>query len=171
MVGNTNWIPIITTNGNGQYFVPPPGFTNNSPYSPTAPYGGWPPMANGGSFWQYPASTNSWNYELISNPYIPTATNTITVSIYGAPALTASGDNTIGTVTNSAVWTTSPVVSWTVTALTGVKATVFTTNLTAANLQAIGKYAYATIQVQTNGYNTWNDYLIIDQLGISGPLQ
>jgi hypothetical protein len=171
-VGNTNWIPLITTNANGQYYIPPQGFTNNSPFSPTAPYGGWVLGAAGYSFWQYPATTNVYQYAAIATAdggtFITAATNWVTTTIYGAPALTASGGgaDSIG-VTNTALW--YPIFTNQLTVITGVKPTIASVPLPAGALQGV-KYVYATILCSTNGMNTWNTALIINQAGISIPL-
>lgn len=83
-IGNTNWIPLVTTNSVGQFFIPPAGFTNAQV---TTAYVGWPLAAgNGFPNWMYPATTNYYPQE--SGTF---STNVVSIALYRVATVNPQG--------------------------------------------------------------------------------
>jgi hypothetical protein len=161
-LGNTNWIPVVTTNSVGQYFVAPPGFTNASI---TTAYAGWPLAAgNGYPNWMYPATTN---YYGLYNSSV--GTNTVVVTLYKSPSTSPSGGigPNLGPTPTFAnqMWESTSTFSFSLNYNTTNGTVVgFSTNLPTAWLTG-AKHVYASIlNLGTNSVG-----VLINQLGISQP--
>jgi hypothetical protein len=162
--GNTNYIPMVTTNLSGQWIIPPAGFTNA--YFGTTGYGGWPLATSAFPNWMTAATTNY--YPLFS----ACLTNAVTVSLYRAVSL-----NYQGTPNSSVLGPSIPLVettsqfSFVLTNISMLSPGGFITNLPATWLQG-GKFAYATIAI-TNAASTGTTGpafpMLVNQLGILQP--
>ena len=110
-IGNTNWIPVVTTNTAGQYFIPPAGFTN---LAITTAYAGWPLASGMLSTYMYPATT-------VAYPAFTTAvsTNTLTFNF-----VRSTGPVVMGV---ASVWETTASFTFTATQ-TGIAPLVVMTN-------------------------------------------
>jgi hypothetical protein len=62
LMDNTNFIPIVTTNAQGQWYIPPTGtYVTNYLWSLGGlAYGGWPPLQTQWPQYLYPATTNTY---------------------------------------------------------------------------------------------------------------
>ena len=105
MLGNTNFIPLWTTNSAGQTFIPPAGFTNATF---TTAYGGWP-LAPGGAYpnWMLPVTTNFYPSALIGNVNSASLlTNTVIFTLFRSPGFGMQG----GGINGSTLAPTYPIL-------------------------------------------------------------
>ena len=158
-VGNTNWIPVVTTNSVGQWMVPPAGFTN---LTLTTAYAGWP-LAPASAFpnWMGLATTNYYP------AFIASATNVVTVSLFASPTMNpqgGTGSATLGPV--APIWETTASFVTSVTP-NGITAVCLSTNLPIAFLQH-GRHIYATLSAPPNLASNGNG-ILVNQLGILQP--
>jgi len=147
--GNTNYLPIIATNAQGQYFT-----TN------------WALATSQYPNWMYPGTTNFY-------PLFNAATNTFTVTLYRAPTKFLNGSGGAGNESTlfpyTPMWETTSAFSFTVTQNGSCTNGCVITNLPAAWLQG-AKYVYANINLPANmSTNLATGGVLINQLGILAP--
>ena len=160
-VGNTNWIPVVTTNAFGQWVIPPVGFTNN--YLTTA-YGGWPLAVS-----QYP----NWN-NLATTNYYPgfsaANSNIVTISLYRGSSINPQGGISGGSVLGPSTTVFEGMSLWTTNFVNpGIVPTAFVFPLPTAWTQCAHRI-YCAI-TSSNCATTGNGIngVLINQIGLLQP--
>jgi hypothetical protein len=139
----TNWIPTVVTNSQGQEIV-----TN------------WVLAPSTYPNWQNPASTNAYPLGTL------TGTNNIVVTLYRGVSLNPQGSigPTIGNNTNVVLWETTSSFSFIITPTSATTPIGVITNLPISWLQG-AKFVYATVSSSA----TNNTGAFLNQLGILQP--
>jgi len=163
MLNNTNFIPIPSTNLQGQYFVSTVASTNS--INGTG-YQGWPLAPNNTVQGLYPATTNLY-------PQIDGASVTsIKVVVYKAPSAfldgeqTGPGGLTIYPPNAPVMWDATNTFTFT-TSAQGVVPVITGTNLPATFIQGA---RYLCVKLTATAATGSSRYVLVNQVGISQPV-